>query len=180
MNRSRRRFPALSAVALATLVLLAGCVGAFGASDPTAPRPPTGTPVQGTTPTGDYDPADSVPVQRFASGPSTCGPAPTAGPGYTLTTNASGVRTVTVTGAVAVEDRARYVPPGGLFADARGRYTLWVESRPDPQIRADPCVGHVPYEATFELPADGGSFHLTVIEDGERAAAWTVGSRPPS
>ena len=159
---------ALRLLTVASLVVLAGCFGTVGGSDD-APRPPTGTPVQGTTPTGDWDPNDSVPIQRFSSGPSVCEPAPTTSPAFTLTTNGTaGVVTVTVTGAIATDDVARFVPPGGLMADVPGRYTLWVSTRADVDRTPSACDGHVPYEAVFDLPHDGTDpFTVTVMHDGE-------------
>ncbi|MFC7229610.1 hypothetical protein N0B31_19585 [Salinirubellus salinus] len=166
------QLPRLPLLAVVCLVLTAGCFGAVGDGND-APRTPAGTPVQGTTPTGDWDPDDSVAVQRFTSGAAVCerSNVPTR---MALSQNATAeVVTVTVDGNLSVDDVARFAPPAALVEDAPGRYTIWVSTREDTRRTPRACDGHVPYEAVFDLPHDGlDGFHLTVMHDGERVATW--------
>jgi hypothetical protein len=167
-----RPLPHLPLLAVVCLVLSAGCFGAVsGGTD--APRTPVGTLVQGTTPTGDWDPNDSVAVQRFTSGAAVCERS-NVQTRMTLsgTATAEGV-TVTVDGNLSVTNVARFAPPAALVEDAPGRYTLWVSSREDTRRTPQACDGHLPYEAVFDLPHEGlDEFHLTVMHDGERVATW--------
>jgi len=167
-----RPLPHLPLLAVVCLVLTAGCLGAVGGGTD-APRTPVGTPVQGTTPTGDWDPTDSVAVQRFTSGAAVCERSNVPAR-LTISGNATaGVVTVTVDGNVGVTDVARFAPPAALVEDAPGRYTLWVSSREDTRRTLQACDGHIPYEAVFDLPHDGlDEFHLAVMHDGERVATW--------
>lgn len=162
---------------VACLVVSAGCLGTLGApgeAPRVSPGPSTDTPVQVTTPSGDWDPSDSLPLATFASGPAVCEPAPTTAPGFILEANGSvDVVTMTVSGSLPTDDAARRVPPGTLVEDAPGEYTLWVATRADPDRTPSVCDGHVPYEAVFDLPhGHDDSFVVRVLHDGELAGVW--------
>jgi hypothetical protein len=163
-----------SLLAVCCLLLTAGCLGTpVLADDGNGPPTPIGTPVQGTTPTGMYDPTDSRPIAKFVSGASVCGTATTSEPQVTLTWNGRAEQyTVSVVGAVTTENVARYAPPAGLYEDAPGRYTLWVSTRPDPRRDAKACRAHVPYEAIFDLPSGTGAITLSVVHDGTPVGTW--------
>ena len=171
----------LGALALAGLLLVAGCLGTLSPTAPAAPPgTPTGTAVPGTTPTGDWDPNDSRPVRQFVSGAAVCERSNVPAR-MTISQNATAeVVTLTVDGNVSIDDVARYAPPASLVEDAPGRYTLWVSSREDLRRTPRACDGRLPYGAVFTLPHDGlTEFHLTVMHDGERVATWGNESLAP-
>lgn len=165
-----RRFPV---VPLALLLALAVAVLAGAGTGDTAPVATPGEPMQGTTPAGGVpdEPSDAT-VTTFVSGAGVCEPAPAVD--VTMHTNASGGVTLVVIGGLATDDAARFAPPAALTEPEPGEYVLWTSTRADEDRQQRPCdeAGHVPYEATIELPAGTEPVALTVMHDGESAATW--------
>lgn len=164
--------PTVLLIALAAAVLAGAGTGHSG---------PVGQPddaVPGTTPVGGFpdEPTDAQ-VTKFVSGAGVCELAPAVG--VTMHTNASGVVTLVVTGGLATDDAARFAPPAALTEPEPGRYVLWTSTRADTDRQSRPCAdnGHIPYEATIELPAGTEPVSLTVMHEGESAATWQHPSR---
>jgi hypothetical protein len=165
-----RRFAVIPVVLL--LALAVAMLAAVGTGTPAPVSTPT-EPMPGTTPTGGFpdEPTDAQ-VTTFVSGAGVCDPAPAVA--VTMHTNASGVVTLAVTGGIATDDAARFAPPAALTEPVPGEYVLWTSTRADEDRQPRPCddAGHVPYEATIELPAGTEPVTLTVMHDGESAATW--------
>jgi hypothetical protein len=165
-----RRFavvPAVLVLALAVAVLVGagtGDAGSVGAS---------GEPIRGTAPVGGAPdaPTDAT-VTKFVSGAGVCELPPTVD--VTIHANASGGVTLVVTGGLATDDVARFAPPAALTEPEPGEYVLWTSTRTDADRQPRPCAegGHVPYEATIDLPAGIEPVDLTVMHDGKFAATW--------
>ncbi len=153
------------------LLALGGAVLVGAGTD--APAPTDARAVPGTTPTGGVpeNPTEAV-VRQFVSGAGVCEPAVPVG--VTMHTNASGAVTLVVTGGLATDDAARFAPPAALTEPEPGEYVLWTSTRADADRRPRPCAdaGHVPYEATIELPAGTEPVTLTVMHEGGAAATW--------
>jgi hypothetical protein len=158
------------------LVLAVAVLAGAGTGDP-GPATTPGEPMPGTTPVGGVpdEPTDAQ-VTKFVSGAGGCEPAPAVG--VTRHTNATGAVTLVVNGGLATDDAARFAPPAALTEPEPGAYVLWTSTRADADRQPRPCAdaGHVPYEATIELPAGTEPRSLTVIHEGEPAATWA----PPS
>jgi hypothetical protein len=165
-----RRFAVVPAVLFLAFVMavLAGAgtgdTGSVGTS---------GEPMQGTTPTGGIpdEPTDAA-VTTFVSGVGVCALAPAVD--VTMHTNASGAVTLVVNGGLATDDVARFAPPATLTEPEPGEYVLWTSTRADADRQPRPCAegGHVPYEATIELPGGAAPVALIVMHDGESVSMW--------
>jgi hypothetical protein len=90
-------------------------------------------------------------------------------------TNAAGAVTLVVNGGLATDDVARFAPPPAALTEPEpGEYVLWTATRADADRQPRPCAegGHVPYEATIELPAGPAPVALIVMHDGESVSTW--------
>lgn len=168
------RFAVVPGVLLLTLVaaILAGVD-----TEQSGPVEQPGDAVPGTTPVGGFpDATTDAQVATFTSGAGVCAPAPSVD--VTMHTDAAGVVTLAVSGGLATDDAARFAPPAALTEPEPGRYVLWTSTRADEDRQPRPCAdgGHVPYEATIELPAGVTPTDLTVMHDGEAAATWETPS----
>ena len=165
-----RRFAVIPAVLL--LALAVAVLAGAGTGD-TGPVATPGEPMQGTTPAGGVpdEPTDAT-VTTFVSGAGVCERAPAVG--VTVHTNASGGVTLVVIGGLATDDTARFAPPAALTEPGPGEYVLWTSTRADADRQPRPCPegGHIPYEATIDLPAGIEPVDLTVMHDGKFAATW--------
>lgn len=156
------------------LVVSAGCLA--NGTEPATPRPPTGTWVQGTTPS---DGSPLVPtgavMEQFTTGVGVCERS-NVPVGMSISQSASEPNvTMTIDGAIAVSSANRRAPPPGLSEPEPNRYVLYVSTRPIPDTEEQPCdgQGHVPYEAILVLPHDSlDDFHLTVVHDDDPVATW--------
>lgn len=165
-----RRFavvPAVLFLALVSAVLAGASTGDAGSVDT------PGEPMQGTTPAGGIPdtPTDAA-VTKFVSGAGVCEIVPAVG--VTIHTNAAGAVTLVVSGGLATDDVARFALPAALTEPEPGEYVLWTSTRADADRQPRPCAegGHVPYEATIELPTGTVPVALTVIHDGESVSTW--------
>jgi hypothetical protein len=169
-----RRF---AVVPLVLLLALAVAVLAGAGTGDAGPVATPGEPTQGTTPVGGVpdEPTDAT-VTTFVSGAGVCELAPAVD--VTMHTNASGAVTLVVAGGLATDDAARFAPPAALTELEPGEYVLWTSTRADADRQPRPCAdgGHVPYEATIQLPAGTEPLSLTVMHEGESVATW----EPPS
>ncbi|WP_267641335.1 hypothetical protein [Haloarchaeobius amylolyticus] len=152
---------ALAALAVAALLLTAGCLGTAAADR----QPDDGAKGPGLPFTYPDHVVADVPMQTTTQ-VGVCAPVtdPTS---IALSTAASdpGV-TVTVTGQLAVTDASSRVTPAVLAEPEPGRYVLFVASEPIADAAPAPCAdgGHVPYEVVVTLPHDSpDEFDLTVM-----------------
>ncbi|KAB1197215.1 MULTISPECIES: hypothetical protein [Haloferax] len=160
-------------LAVLVLVVSAGCL-ANGPEEPS--NTPTGTWVQGTTPSDGSPlvPTDAV-MERFTTGVGVC---ERSNVPVRMNTSQSALEpnvTITIDGAIAVSSANRRAPPPGLSEPEPNRYVLYVSTRPIPDTEEEPCdsQGHVPYEAILVFPHDSlDDFHLTIVHDDEPVATW--------
>lgn len=165
-----RRFAVIPAVLL--LALAVAVLAGAGTGD-TGPVATPGEPMQGTTPAGGVpdEPTDAT-VTTFVSGAGICERPPAVD--VTMHTNAAGAVTLVVKGGLVTDDVARFAPPAALTEPAPNKYVLWTSTRVDAdrQPRLCPEGGHIPYEATIELPAGPAPMALTVMHDGASVVTW--------
>jgi hypothetical protein len=161
-------------LAVLVLVVSAGCL--TNGTEPATPRTPTGTWVQGTTPSDGSPlvPTDAV-MERFTTGVGVCerSNVPVR---MSISQSASDPNvTMTIDGAIAVSSANRRAPRPGLSEPEPNRYVLYVSTRSIPDTEEQPCYGqgHVPYEAILVLLHDSlDDLYLTVVHDDGPVATW--------